>query len=168
MAHGMKQEGREVAQARPRFGRFPLGLVPVLIVLGFLALVSSGPYFPFLPLVPLFFVFVFFVAPGIRRSAAGGVLDPRGVMGARPTQDGKEKELLRALERYEAITAARTALETSLSVAEAERMLTELASGGHVEVRSWDGTLAYALRAPDRSEAGPKELTPDANEGSLG
>lgn len=76
----------------------------------------------------------------------------------RPARDGGEKELLRALERNEEITAARAALETTLSVSEAEKMLAKLAGGGHVEVRARDGHLTYALRAADRRGVGPKEL----------
>jgi hypothetical protein len=37
------------------------------------------------------------------------------------------------------------ATETSLSVAEADRMLKELAEAGHLEVRARNGGLFYAL-----------------------
>ena len=166
--YGMKQAGRGAVWTRRPFGRFPLGLAPVLIALGFLALASSGPYFPLFPLIPLLFVFVFFVAPGIRRFVARGGLDSHGPLEARLTPDRKEKELLRVLDRREEITAARAALETPLSIAEAERILTKLASGGHVEVRARDGTLVYALRAADRREAGPKKIRAGADVGLLG
>jgi predicted ArsR family transcriptional regulator len=76
----------------------------------------------------------------------------------RSDPDRREKELLRALERHEEITAARAAMETSLSIAQAEEMLAKLVSGGHVEVRARAGTLAYALHEADRRDAGPKEL----------
>ena len=144
--------------ARRPFGRFPLGFAPVLVVLGFVALASSGPYVPFFPLVPLFFVFMFFVAPRLGRTLARGSPRFGGVQEAQSDTAGREKELLRALERHEEITAARTAMETSLSIAQAEEMLAKLASGGQVEVRARAGTLAYALHAADRREAGPKEL----------
>jgi predicted ArsR family transcriptional regulator len=58
---------------------------------------------------------------------------------------GKERELLLALERHGEITAARAALETSLGVAAAEEMLSELANDGHVRVAAREGALAYAL-----------------------
>lgn len=154
----MKPVGRGAVRARRPFRRFPLGFAPVLIILGFLALASSGPYFPLFPLVPLFFLIVFFAAPAMRRFVARGGMDSRGVVEAQAVPVSKEKELLRALERHEEISAARAALETSLSVAEAEEMLAKLASGGHVEVRARDGTLAYALPAADHREARPKEL----------
>jgi Lhr-like helicase len=123
-----------------------------------MALASSGPYFSVFPLIPLLLLFVFFVAPAMRRSAVRGGVGSRRRVEARASSDGGEKELLRALERHEETTAVRAALETSLSVARAEEMLAKLASGGHVEVRARAGTLAYAMHAADRREAGPKEL----------
>ncbi|QIN83973.1 hypothetical protein GBA63_15940 [Rubrobacter tropicus] len=141
--------GRRAVHFRRPPGRFPLGFAPVLILAGFLALASAGPYFPFVPLIPLFFVLFFLTPRGGR---------PQGAPEVRPARDGGEKELLRALERNEEITAARAALETTLSVAEAEKMLTKLAAGGHVEVRAREGHLTYALRFADRREVGPKDL----------
>ena len=154
----MKPVGRGALYARRPFGRFPFGFAPVLVVLGFVALASSGSYFPFFPLVPLFFVLAFFVAPRLGRSVPRGSPRFGSVQEVRSDPDRREKELLRALERHEEITAARAAMETSLSIAQAEEMLAKLASGGHVEVRARAGTLAYALHAEDRREAGPKEL----------
>jgi hypothetical protein len=161
----MKPVGRGALYARRPFGRFPFGFAPVLVVLGFVALASSGSYFPFFPLVPLFFVLAFFVAPRLGRSVPRG--NPR--FGSvqeevRSDPDRREKELLRALERHEEITAARAAMETPLSIAQAEEMLTKLASGGHVEVRARAGTLTYALHEVDRSVAGPKELAQAGHE----
>jgi hypothetical protein len=65
----------------------------------------------------------------------------------------KEKELLQALERRGGITAARAALETSLSVTEAEKVLSGLANKGHVLVSANGGRLAYALWEQDRRQA---------------
>lgn len=56
-----------------------------------------------------------------------------------------ERELLEALRRNGEVTAARAAMETSLSVAAAEAMLGELARAGHLEVRARDGGVFYAL-----------------------
>lgn len=56
-----------------------------------------------------------------------------------------ERELLEALRRHGELTPARAAMETSLSVAEADEMLGELARGGHLEVRAHDGGVFYAL-----------------------
>jgi hypothetical protein len=59
----------------------------------------------------------------------------------------KENELLQALGREPSgkLTAAGVALETSLSVGEAERMLQALAAKGHLEVSVERGRLLYAL-----------------------
>lgn len=163
--HGMELVGRGAVHVRHPSWRFPLGFAPVLILLGFLVLASAGPLFSLFPLVPLFLVLAFFAAPAVGRSAARGVRSRGAEMP--PARDGGEKELLRALERNEEITAARAALETTLSVSEAEKMLTKLAGGGHVEVRVRDGHLAYALHAADRREARPKKLA-DAEDGPSG
>ncbi len=58
---------------------------------------------------------------------------------------GKERELLRALHEYGELTPARAAMETSLTVAEADEMLKGLAEGGHLKVRARGGALYYAL-----------------------
>jgi DNA-binding IclR family transcriptional regulator len=71
----------------------------------------------------------------------------------RPAEnERKERELLEALARHGEITPARAALETTLSVSEADRMLSELAKNGHIEVRAREGRLGYALWEHDRRE----------------
>ena len=162
--YGMKPVGRGALYARRPFGRFPLGFAPVLMVLGFVALASSGSYFPFFPLVPLFFVLAFFVAPRFGRSVPHGGSRFDSIQEVRADPDRREKELLRVLERHEEITAARAAMDTSLSIAQAEEILAKLASGGHVEVRARAGTLAYALHEADRRNAGPKALAQSGHE----
>ncbi|MDQ4063812.1 MAG: hypothetical protein M3122_08000 [Actinomycetota bacterium] len=57
----------------------------------------------------------------------------------------RERELLKALERHGELTPAEAAMETSLSVAEADEMLKELAEAGHLEVLVRGGGLFYAL-----------------------
>ena len=154
----MRPAYRGETYTRRPFGRFPLGFVPFLVFLGSMALASSGPYFPVFPLIPLLLLFVFFVAPAMRRSAVRGGIGSRRTVEALESWSGGEKDWLRALERQEGTSAVRPGLETSLSAARAEEILTKRASGGHVEVRAREGTLAYALRASDRREAPPKEL----------
>jgi len=58
---------------------------------------------------------------------------------------GGERELLEALRERGELTPAEAAMDTSLSVAEADRMLQELAEGGHLEVRVRGGGLFYSL-----------------------
>lgn len=56
-----------------------------------------------------------------------------------------ERRLLEAIERHGEVTPARAALEASLTVADADRMLGELAEKGHLEVRAREGKLFYAF-----------------------
>jgi hypothetical protein len=69
--------------------------------------------------------------------------------GASGERAAKEKELLEALRRRGALTAAGAALETSLSVEEADRMLSTLAAQGHLEVRVERGRLLYTFWESD-------------------
>jgi DNA-binding IclR family transcriptional regulator len=70
------------------------------------------------------------------------------------TKDAKEKELLEALARRGKLTVAGVALETSLTVEEANRMLSELAAKGHIEVAVEHGRLLYSLREGDAPRDG--------------
>ena len=71
---------------------------------------------------------------------------PRGIPALRPvTEAAKEKELLEALRRHGKLTVAGVALETSLTVGEADRMLSALAAKGHLEVTVEHGRLLYSL-----------------------
>ena len=68
---------------------------------------------------------------------------------------GNERELLEALREHGELTPAQAAMETSLSVTEADRMLKELAEGGHLDVRVRGGGLFYSLwEREDGEEAG--------------
>jgi hypothetical protein len=59
---------------------------------------------------------------------------------------GGEKQLLMAiLDAGGSITPVEAALRTSLTVDEAEQMLTRFADRGHLLVQSRDGTLLYAM-----------------------
>ncbi len=63
-----------------------------------------------------------------------------------PPKLGKERELLSAIrDNGGSITPAEAAMETSLTVREADGMLSDLASSGHLAVESRDGALFYAL-----------------------
>jgi hypothetical protein len=67
------------------------------------------------------------------------------VTGAPVAEAAKEKELLEALRRRGRLTVAGVALETSLTVEEADRMLSALAAKGHIEVKVEHGRLLYGL-----------------------
>ncbi len=63
-----------------------------------------------------------------------------------PAAASGERELLSAIrENGGSITPAETAMETSLTVREADRMLSELASEGHLLVEGREGALFYVL-----------------------
>jgi hypothetical protein len=94
----------------------------------------------------LIFVFGWMIFPGfglLVRGVAG--FSEGGGRTELPAGNSKERELLDALRERGELTPAEAAMETSLSVAEADRMLKELAEGGHLEVRVRGGGLFYSL-----------------------
>lgn len=92
----------------------------------------------------LIFVFgwVIFPALGLFARGVAGLADARS--GGRAAESG-ERELLEALRRRGELTPVEAAMETSLTVREAERLLKELAEGGHLDVRVRGGGLSYSL-----------------------
>jgi hypothetical protein len=94
----------------------------------------------------LIFVFGWMIFPGFGLLVRGvaELSEGRGRTEL-PAGNSKERELLDALRERGELTPAEAAMETSLSVAEADRMLKELAEGGHLEVRVRGGGLFYSL-----------------------
>ncbi|HET7478905.1 MAG TPA: hypothetical protein VFJ72_05245 [Rubrobacteraceae bacterium] len=142
--------GRMVYAGRRRGSASPM--LVVALVAGGILLFSAAGTFHFFPFFLLFWMVPFLLAPMLRssvRGVAGGVGDrARG-----PVDEGlKEKEILKVLARHGEVTPARAALETSLGVSEADRVLSKLAKDGHVEVRAHEGSLGYALWEHDRRE----------------
>ena len=91
----------------------------------------------------LIFCWIVFLALGtFTRGVAGLVESPEE---ERLPQNSKERELLEALRVRGELTPAQAAVETSLTVKEANEMLKELAEGGHLEVRVRGGGLSYSL-----------------------
>jgi hypothetical protein len=74
-----------------------------------------------------------------------GRLRHRGPDATRRPQFGGEKQLLMLLREVGGITPIQAALETSLTVDEAEGILSHLANRGHLHLESRDGTLLYML-----------------------
>jgi hypothetical protein len=66
-----------------------------------------------------------------------------------------ERELLGALREHGELTPAEAAMETSLTVAEADSLFKELAEGGHLQIRVRGGGLSYSLWG--REETGQLE-----------
>ena len=124
-------------------------LIPVAI--GLVALFTLLPSFWW-----LVFIFGWTIFP------AFGLL-VRGVAGLsegstqRPVASVKERELLEALQRKDELTPAQAAMETSLTVNEADEMLKDLAAKGHLDVRVRGGGLFYGFWESD-SEAVRKRL----------
>ena len=89
----------------------------------------------------------------LARGLIGMSAEPSGKQKALASAESKERELLVALAEHEELTPARAATETSLTVAEVDGRLKELAEGGHLEVRvRGGGGLFYALWKSGRDE----------------
>ena len=63
----------------------------------------------------------------------------------RVSEEERERQLLGAIRESGEISAAAAAARTSLTVAEADRRLSELAEHGHIEVRARGGAVFYSL-----------------------
>ena len=124
-------------------------LVPILI--GGVLLLTLAPW-----LWWLIFVFGWMIFP------AFGLL-VRGIAGLSDGPDepavasSRERELLGALQRRGELSPAQAAMETSLTVNEADKMLEDLAAKGHLDVKVRGGGLFYGLWETG-SEAGKREL----------
>jgi hypothetical protein len=93
------------------------------------------------------YFWVAFPAVGLLSSGIAGL----GEGGpARVSEEERERELLEAIRESGEISAAAAAARTSLTVAEADRMLKELAEHGHLELRAGGGAIFYALWGVDR------------------
>lgn len=127
-------------------------MLVVALVAGGIFLFSAADSFHFFPFIFLFWMIPFLLIPALGASVRGaaGMLESR--TRGPVEEERKEKEVLGVLARSGEVTPARVALETSLSVSEADRVLSRLAKDGHVEVRAREGSLGYALWEHDRRE----------------
>ncbi|MDQ4000019.1 MAG: hypothetical protein M3283_03215 [Actinomycetota bacterium] len=91
----------------------------------------------------LIFCWIVFPALGTFARGLAGIMESR--QEERLPQYSKERELLEALRDRRELAPAQAAVETSLSVKEADEMLKELAEGGHLEARVRGGALSYSL-----------------------
>jgi hypothetical protein len=145
MVHGMRRFGHLTRPPRRRFAVLAAGSGLALLF----GLTILTPVH-FVPLFPLFWVLPFLAA------RAMVVAHPRSrhlPSDGRDRDDGRERQLLEAMERRGWITATRAALEASLSVAEADERLSRLAEKGHLQVNAYEGTLAYSLWDTDLPQA---------------
>jgi hypothetical protein len=88
------------------------------------------------------YFWVAFPALGLLTSGVAALGEGRPV---RISEEERERELLEAIRESGEISAAAAAARTSLTVAEADRMLRELAENGHLDVRARGGAIYYAL-----------------------
>jgi hypothetical protein len=104
----------------------------------------------------LIFIFGWAVFPafGVFARGVAGLVDTRSEP---PAANAKERELLQALQSSGELTPTQAAMETSLTVNEADEMLKDLAAKGHLDVRVRGGGLFYGLWETD-SEAVRKRL----------
>lgn len=100
----------------------------------------------------LIFVFgwVVFPAFGLFARGVAGLAESR--TGIPAAKSDRERELLNALRAHGELTPAQAAMETSLTVSEADEMLKELAGAGHLDVRVRGGGIFYALWRPEKPE----------------
>ncbi len=132
--------GLVMAEMRPRVQVVAALAVLAPVALSGIALVAFAP--------GLWWVFttyfwVAFPALGLLANGISGLSEEKSETPLLTAS--RERELLKALERHGELTPAWAAMETSLSVAEADEMLKKLAEAGHLEVLVRGGGLFYAL-----------------------
>jgi hypothetical protein len=122
------------------------------VVTGGTILLAAALLVLFTDLWWLIFVFCWIVFPALGTFARGVADLMESRQEVQLPQDSKERELLEALRDRRELTPAQAAVETSLSVREADEMLKELAEAGHLEVRARGGSLSYSLWDFERDE----------------
>ena len=136
--------GRDVEKMGP--GARIVAALSVLVPVG-LSGVFLVAFVPGLWWIFTTYFWVAFPAIGLLSSGLAGLGEGRPV---RVSEEEREKELLEAIRESGEISAAGAAARTSLTVAEADRRLRELAENGHIEVRARGGAILYALWGDER------------------
>jgi len=131
--------GRDVENMSP--GARISAALAVLLPVG-LSGVFLVAFVPSLWWIFTIYFWVAFPALGMLTSGIAALGEGRPV---RVSEEEREQELLEAIRESGEISAASAAARTSLSVAEADRRLRELAENGHIEVRARGGAVFYAL-----------------------
>lgn len=114
------------------------------VVTGGLILLAAALLIAFTSFWWLIFVFGWAVFPafGVFARGVAGLVETR----SEPLpKNARERELLEALRERGELTPAQAAMETSLTVEEADNMLKELTEGGHLQVRVRGGGLFYSF-----------------------
>ena len=116
----------------------------ILLAAAFLVLFTDLWWLTFI------FCWVVFLALGTFATGVAGLMESH--QEERLPKYYKEREILEALRDRGELTPAQAAVETSLSVREADELLKELAEGGHLEVRVRGGALSYSLWDYEKDE----------------
>jgi hypothetical protein len=126
------------------------------VVTGGLILLAAALLIAFTNFWWLIFIFGWAVFPafGVFARGVAGLVDTRSEP---PAANARERELLEALRKSGELTPAQAAMETSLTINEADEMLKDLAAKGHLDVRVRGGGLFYGLWETD-SEAVRRRL----------
>jgi hypothetical protein len=122
------------------------------VVAGGAILLAAAFLILFTDLWWLIFFFGWMIFPALGTFAKGMATLMESRQGKRLPENSKERELLEALRDRGELTPAQAAVETSLTVKEADGMLKELAEGGHLNVRVRGGGLSYSLWGYEKDE----------------
>jgi hypothetical protein len=98
-----------------------------------------------------FFGWALFPAFALLLRGIAGLSEGEGRRGLQGSND-RERELLGALREHDEITPTQAAMETSLTVEEADGMLKDLAAKGHLEARVRGGGIFYGLWPAEGAE----------------
>ena len=142
------QRGRSSIRDEAGSATSPLKVAVALAPLTLLFItLSVGPIFTGPPPASLLLVLaaILVILPLLLLPVDRWLPAPRMVSNHRAKLGGSEKQLLLALRDLGGLTPVEAALETSLTVDEAEEILTRFADRGHLRVESRDGALVYAL-----------------------
>ena len=139
--------GLDVERMSPR-AQVAAGLAALMPVAVGLVLVFT--FVPWLWWLIFVFGWMIFPAFGLLVRGIAGLSEGRSEVPS--AASGGERELLQALRERGELTPAEAAMDTSLTVAEADKMLKELAEGGHLEVRVRGGGLFYSLWEREEDE----------------
>ncbi|CAN5648398.1 hypothetical protein BH24ACT18_BH24ACT18_14850 [soil metagenome] len=159
-----RREDRDRARRKPEASRRSVARDSLFLLIGGFASGALASFFlsAFLTgslgyLSPAPFLFLAVISLLVLLCYAGWRLSGRGAETVTP-KPGSEKQLLMAIQGAGGgITPVEAALETSLTVDEAEEILTRFADRGHLVVQSRDGALLYTLPGR-RSTPGPSTV----------
>ena len=133
--------GIDVERMSPRAQLTTSLAVLIPVVLG-----AASVLFLFTNFWWLVFVFGWAIFPafGLLLKGVAGLSEGEGRKELRGSNE-KERELLGSLREHDEISPTQAAMETSLTVEEADNMLKELAAKGHLDVRVRGGGIFYGL-----------------------